>query len=219
MTFITHRQFAVFWALAGAMILYTKQVTNINYYLALIIIIPLAKAGAEFPDYDHSWQNIKNKTVPSWLANKIIHMTGGRHRSWQTHSIDIAALVLIASYYLPIKLYENGYLSDINKEILIIVMLGFSIGWWSHIFSDMLTSNGVKLVCWLKFKVKLVPKKIFKLKFKTGEEWEGFVYSVTRVFNIVIGVVALVFPYMFTEKGKELINNLITLCKNIEWGG
>lgn len=204
MTYITHRQFAVSWAFIAAIVVFLRGFTEINYYLALILILPVAKIGAEFPDYDHHWQNIKNKSVPVFFINKLIHLTGGKHRSWQTHSIDIVAVYSFVAYILPIKLFEASMISHINKEILSIIMLGFAAGWWSHMIADMLTSGKVKLISWLPTKVSIVPKHIFKLRFNTGNEWEAFVYKLTKLLNIPFGAFTLGFPfiYKYIENGQ-----------------
>ena len=194
MTYQTHRAFAVGWVMIGNLILYSKGLTEINYYLALIIMLQVGKCGALFPDVDHSWNNVKEKTMPNLIVNKLIHLTGGKHRSWQTHSIDIVAIFTVIAFMLPTKLYELGKITTVNREVLSIILIGFSMGWISHIFSDMLTSAGVRLFCVSRSKVALVPKQLFGMKFKTGEDWEKFVFSLTRMLNIVIGLACLVYP-------------------------
>ena len=92
MTYPTHRQYAICFAFLTSMLVYKYSLSEINYYLALPIILMASKYGALFPDLDHIWQNVKEKTVPNWIINKLIHITGGKHRSWQTHSIDILAI-------------------------------------------------------------------------------------------------------------------------------
>lgn len=196
MTYQTHRAFAVGWVMIGNIILYSKGLTEINYYLALIIMLQLGKCGALFPDVDHNWNNVKEKTMPNLIINKIIHLTGGKHRSWQTHSIDITAIFTVVAFILPNKLYEQQILTEVNREVLSIILIGFSMGWISHLFSDMLTSSGVYLFCFNKRKFALVPKKLFGIKFKTGEEWEQFVFSLTRILNMVIGIACLVYPVL-----------------------
>ncbi len=209
MTYKTHRQFAVFWAYAAAILIYIQGLSDINYYLALIIILPLAKLGAEFPDYDHIWANVKNKTPGTWVINKLIHLTGGKHRSWQTHSIDIAAVATVISFILPNKLLEIDKISNINKEILAIVLVGFASGWLSHLFSDMLTSGRVRLICFLNIQIGLVPKKLFGLRFNTGNEWEEFVFKVTRGLNVLAGLTTLVFPIFYDGAGRQILNKLL----------
>lgn len=199
MTYATHRVFAVGWVLLGGMLLYNLGVTQVNYYLAMIIMLQAGKYGALFPDIDHSWENVKEKTVPNLIINKIIHLTGGKHRSWQTHSIDIALIVSLISCKLPNYLYEKQILTLVNKEVLSILMIGFSIGWLSHIVSDMLTSTGVRITFLNKKKIALVPKQLFGLRFNTGHQWEGFVYSVTKGLNIVIGIAAILYPYLISK--------------------
>lgn len=205
MTYETHRQFAVFWALLAAIILYVTGMTEINYYLALCIIVPFAKLGAEFPDYDHIWQNIKNKTVISWIVNKIIHLTGGHHRSWQTHSIDLVIASTVLSYFLPRWLHDIGVISKVNREVLNVVLFGFSVGWFSHIFADML-SGKVKLFCFSNKWVGLVPRKFLGFKFNTGSDWEQFVYNVTKLLNLGITTMAILFPFFYRGYDSTLVH-------------
>lgn len=199
MTYLTHRRCAVWVAIVGCMYLYTKGMNHINYYLALIVIIQFSKVGGLFPDVDHQWKNVKEKTAVNWVINKIIHITGGRHRSWQTHSIDIVAGFCVLTVVLPDRLLANEVISVVDKEILSVVMTGFALGWVSHIFADMLNGVGVRLFCWNKKHIALVPKQLFGMKFKTGESWEGFVCTVTQVLNVLTGLLAIAYPYILTK--------------------
>lgn len=195
MTNSTHKQYAISYAYIAAMLMYCYNMTEVNYYLALPIIMLVAKCGGNFPDLDHSWSNIKDKTILKLIINKIIHLTGGKHRSWQTHSLDITCVATITSYMIPKILLEKGVISIINKEILGILMISFSAGWISHLVADMLTSKGVRVFCWSKkLKFRLVPKKIGKLSFNTGNEWEAYIYRTTKVINGVLCVICLVLP-------------------------
>ena len=196
MTAPTHRVFAVGWVLIGNMILYSLNVSPINYYISMIIMLQIGKYGALFPDIDHSWQNVKEKTAPNFIINNIIHLTGGKHRSWQTHSLDIAILSTIIGYNIPIYLYNIQKIDSLNREILSIVIIGFCIGWLSHLFSDMLTSAGVRITAFSKRKIALVPKQLFGLRFNTGNQWEGFVYQSIKILNLVIGIIAIAYPLL-----------------------
>lgn len=208
MTAPTHRQYAIQFAFITNMLLYWFGLTQVNYYLALPILILTAKYGALFPDVDHDWSNVKEKTTPNKIINTLIHITGGKHRSWQTHSIDIVVLVLIASMYLPIYLFNKGYITETNKEILSILMLGFSSGWVSHIISDMLTSAGVRIFAMSSKKIAFVPKRIGKFKFNTGNEWEKFCYTITKLINKFLGIVVLIFPFLI---GRMNIHKLLPI--------
>jgi len=199
MTGPTHRQYSICFGYLTLMLFYNLGVTNINYYLALPIILMTARSGALFPDLDHTWQNVSDKTILNKVINTLIHVTGGKHRSWQTHSIDIVVIYTIISWILPNKLYEYNKISEVNKEVLLLLLLGFASGWISHIFSDMLTSAGVRLLCFRKFKVKLVPRKLGNLVFNTGHEWEAFNYRVIKMINLVLGIVCLVYPILILE--------------------
>lgn len=197
MTGPTHKQYSVSLAYLTVILIYMLDMTQINYYLALMIVLMISKLGALFPDLDHDWSNIGNKTVTTKVINTLIHVTGGKHRSWQTHSIDICAVFTVGAYLLPRYLYSKSILSEIDKEVLSILMIGFASGWISHMFSDMLTSAGVRVVFFINKKVSLVPKKIGSLKFNTGHEWEAFNYKFIKLLNILLGIVCITYPLFY----------------------
>lgn len=206
MTYPTHRQYAISFAFIASMLVYEYGLSKLNYYLILPLMLLVSKYGALFPDLDHTWQNVKDKTVPNWIINKIIHLTGGRHRSWQTHSLDILVIVIVFSIMAPNYIYNKAAISIENKELLQIILIGFSSGWASHLLADMMTSAGVRLMCWnKKVIIRLVPRKLGSLRFNTGNEWEQFVFKVTRVINILLGTLAIVYPVI---TNMEIINSI-----------
>lgn len=209
MTYPTHRQYAICFAFLTSMLVYKYSLSEINYYLALPIILMASKYGALFPDLDHIWQNVKEKTVPNWIINKLIHITGGKHRSWQTHSIDILAIFGAIGIIFPSILLEYNKISPVNKEVLDILVVGFFSGWASHLLADMMTSAGVRLFCWnKKLLIRLVPRHLGKLRFNTGNEWEGFVYKIVRVVNILLGLLCISFPLIPSILDGSLVEQL-----------
>lgn len=207
MTGPTHRQYSICFGLITLVILYAYNITNVNYYLAFPIILMASKSGALFPDVDHHWEAVHDKTVVNKIINVIIHITGGKHRSWQTHSIDLCLYFTTASYLVPTVLYNKGIISCTNMEVAVLLLLGFASGWISHLFSDMLTSAGVRLICFLpKSKISLVPKKIGKLRFNTGHEWEAFNFKIIRVINIVLGIYTLIYPFIINNTISKIID-------------
>lgn len=202
MTYKTHREFGIGWVILGNVALYELGVTEVNYYLALIVMLAIGRYGALFPDVDHEWCNVKEKTIVNWFINKSIHLTGGKHRSWQTHSIDIATVMSCISYILPKYLYEIGRMSKVNSEVLSCLAIGFCLGWLSHLFSDMLTSAGVRLFFWSKKKYSFVPKQLLGIRFNTGNEWENWVYKVSRIVNVILLITGLAYPVIIQYIGK-----------------
>ncbi len=199
MTGQTHRQYSICFAYITTIILFRLGISNINYYLGLPIVLLTAKSGALFPDLDHTWVNVHDKTMLNKIINVLIHITGGKHRSWQTHSLDICAVCSFLAVWGPMKLYDTGKISVVNKEVLFLVLVGFMSGWISHMFSDMLTSGGIRLFCWWKFKLRLVPRKIGKLKFNTGNEWEKFNYVTMKKINCLLGIICIAYPFIFNS--------------------
>lgn len=208
MTGPTHRQYSICFGCIALILFYTFGITNINYYLALPIVMMTSKAGALFPDVDHDWSNVHDKTVINKIINTLIHITGGKHRSWQTHSIDICVIYTVTAYVLPKILFYKNIISEINHEVLLILMLGFAVGWISHLVADMKTSAGVRIVCFSKFKIKIVPKHIGKLKFNTGHEWEAFDCKFTKILNIILGIICLIYPLFINGTIHNIINKI-----------
>lgn len=163
MTGITHRKFAVAFAYVGTIVMSVLNTTTLNYFIVTLSMLPLSQVGAKYPDWDHDWSNIKDKNTVTFIINKTIHLTGGKHRSWQTHSWDICLGSLVGALVLVNKFGYLIKLDEINTVVASMIIIGFWCGWISHLFSDMLTSGGVRLFFWSKFKVKLVPRKASRL--------------------------------------------------------
>lgn len=208
MTGATHKKFAVAAAFTASVIINKDGITDINYYLTLPILLSTAKYGALFPDVDHTWQNVKEKTVPNWIINKIIHITGGKHRSWQTHSWDIALIFALLAFFIPKLMLKNQIITEINYEVLQLILYGFTFGWISHLFSDMLTSAGVRVFSFSKVKIALVPKRIGKLVFNTGNDWEALVYKIMSIVNILYGFYIVLYPLIINNIIKNIILNI-----------
>lgn len=199
MTARTHKEFAIGFTCVATMVLYKYRVLEINYYLMFAIMMGLCTKGALFPDVDHAWQNVKEKTVVNWTLNKLIHATGGKHRSWQTHSLDIC---LFSWFFIVAWLngmYEAEKLSALNYQVGLLILNAYYTGWISHLISDMLTIGGVYILILKKKKIKFVPRKLFGIEFKTGGSWEQWVYKSTVKINAILTVITLIYPLIFDE--------------------
>lgn len=209
MTARTHKEFAIGFNCIALMILYKYRVSEINYYLMFAIMMGLSTKGALFPDVDHSWRNVKEKTVINWCLNKLIHTTGGKHRSWQTHSLDIC----LFSWILFIKMlkgtFEANIISAVNYQVALLVLNAYYTGWISHLLSDMLTVGGIHILILKKKNVRIVPKKLFGIEFKTGQSWEKWVYKTTLKINAVLTVIALIYPFIFDPVTSNWLFSLI----------
>ena len=194
MTGPTHRQYSNLFVGISALYLYSTGVDLVLYYMILPVFLAIAGYACKFPDVDHDWSNVHDKTATNKIINTLIHVTGGKHRSWQTHSIDICAVYTVIAWILPNLLFSYGYINDVERIILSMEMLAFASGWISHLFADMMTSAGVRIFCWNKFKLKFVPKKVFGFRFNTGGDWEAFNYKTIKLLNIPWGLFIAVYP-------------------------
>lgn len=154
MTYKTHREFAICFVLIANIIIYKLHLSHTGYYVNMIVMILCGKQGALFPDVDHDWKNVKEKTVINKAINSVIHAMGGKHRSVQTHSWDVWLISFIGA------LVVNGLISENNATVFILIISGFWCGWLSHLISDMMTSAGVYITCLNKnSKIAFVPKQ------------------------------------------------------------
>lgn len=156
---ITHRRISVGFGYIVVALLYLYGMLKINYYEAFIIIVTISQVGARFPDYDHIWKNIADRDAVKFVINKIIQMTGGRHRSRHTHSIDVFIVTGICMYLINYLMFDT----EVNLSVGLTIVTGFICGWASHLFADAMTMDGIYLFCWSSIKVRLVPKKLSRM--------------------------------------------------------
>jgi membrane-bound metal-dependent hydrolase YbcI (DUF457 family) len=182
----THRAFSVTFAVGGAYALSAYGISTVHPLVSAPVLLLAARYGALLPDVDHHWSSVAEKTVPNRIINGFIHLTGGKHRSWQTHSWDIYLLLLAILVFFPRAQIESIGLE--TAGVLYMLLYGVMLGWGSHMFSDMLTPQGVRLTCFSKFKVRLVPKWAV---FATDSRWEDICYNTIRVINVLAGLAYL----------------------------
>ncbi|GHU92671.1 hypothetical protein FACS1894208_00240 [Clostridia bacterium] len=186
MTGPTHRAFSVTFALCGSVALTHFGMSEVNPLVAAPVLLMAARYGALLPDVDHHWDSVSDKTFPNRVINGFINITGGTHRSWQTHSWDIYLLFLAIALFFPREVLDP--LGTPTVSVLYMLVYGVLLGWGSHLFSDMLTPQGVRLVCWRKFKLRLVPKIHM---FATNSAWEDICFKVMKFVNVFVGIAYL----------------------------
>jgi membrane-bound metal-dependent hydrolase YbcI (DUF457 family) len=187
MTGTTHRAFSVTFALGGAFALTRFGLSEVNPLVAAPVLIMAARYGALLPDVDHHWDSVADKTVPNRIINGFIHLTGGAHRSWQTHSWDVYIVVLATVLLFPASMIAS--LGTATMSVFYALVYGVLLGWCSHLFADMLTPQGVRIVCWSRVKVRLVPKWAM---FATGSGWEDLCLKTVKVINVFAGIAYIV---------------------------
>lgn len=174
MTGRTHSKFSITFAFLALIILVRHEQAVLNYYISLVIMLLCSPIGADFPDWDRGYKQLGTKNLITWLISGLIHLTGGRHRSRHTHSLDIC----IVSYVI-ISLIWSANLINVKEVDLVVVATminGFYAGWLSHLFADALTSDGIYIFFWCKKRVGFVPKKL-----------NGFVVVVVGLLGIIGG--------------------------------
>jgi len=169
MTGKTHRAGGFLCSVVGFAILRENNLLlpNVNLCLQWLMMYPFCMWGSVASDLDHIWSYSPMKDPPSYIVNKLLHLTApiqrscelagdessglykvartlnANHRSWQTHS-DLTLLLLFT--IVNIILNNSLGLGAVDVTLLRFVVLGVSIGMIAHFILDMLTTDGIKSV-------------------------------------------------------------------------
>lgn len=154
--------------------------------------------GAGFPDLDLKG-TAPDKKHP--IIGKLIRGCGATHRGKFSHSLDSQTifwgLILILGMYglnilstlegMPLWLSETlcigGYFNNLYKIWVICVYIGVL----SHLFADLPTGGGVRLLSFMK------PFKMKSKFFRTGEEstWETFYRNVSKCLTPICIIISI----------------------------
>jgi membrane-bound metal-dependent hydrolase YbcI (DUF457 family) len=197
----THRAGGTFAMLLTFTIMKQKGLLlpEVNDFVQLAVMYPICSWGSIAPDLDHGKDSIPDKDPISIFINKLLRLSGSKHRSWQTHCILLTGgllfilfmLLHLGSIYLPV---ENSW----DWKIIRMLLTGLSVGIASHLILDMFSTAGVHL--WPGFKLRFVPKTS---AFSTGSTWETIVFYI-----LVIGIIVLVINILLGVFGISLIDKL-----------
>lgn len=179
MLYATHKAGGCLAALIGYEVLKQQGllVSGLEDWVQLIILYPAASFGSTYPDLDHHWGSVKEHTPFSFLVHKILHLTKPKHRSWQTHSWVLSALICSALFLLLYSVSAlNIPITSQALSLLRLIFMGFSLGLGSHLFLDTFTRQGTWLVPGIKF--KLVPNSPV---FSTGTTYESVVRAILYI--------------------------------------
>lgn len=168
MTGKTHRVGGMLGGLVGFSLLKSQGmlVSGVSEPIQLVMMYASSMYGSILSDMDHEWESCPAHDAMSWVLWKVLHLTtpirrflskGGkirkwlykklkipleffdsRHRSWQTHS-DLALMLIVwLILNLPKKIGTS-----IDGMLITIIGEGILFGLISHLFLDMLTTDGI----------------------------------------------------------------------------
>ena len=204
----THHAGGTFAALLAFEVMRNKGwvIPECNEFVQLLIMYPFASFGSIFPDLDHGSSSLPSKDPVAIGINKVLRLTGAKHRSWQTHSILVtggfclllSALVFMGNTFIGID-------NSIDWACLRLATIGFICGVVSHLVLDAFTTAGIHI--WPGLKLRFVPKTS---AFATGGTWEKIVFYI-----LILGIILLV--------GKIFLLNMylwfgdLDIFKNLEF--
>ena len=194
MTGETHKAGGMLCAMTGFLILRHNGLllSNVNEFVQLAVMYPFAMWGSVASDLDHHWDSCPSKDPPSWVVNKLLHITtpyyhkldellpssvkkrspnykiakffSANHRSWQTHS-DLTLILVCGLLYSVLSGRLSNNFTSIDLCILSLMLAGLALGIVMHFILDMLTPEGVWLTCGVVINkvLSLVLKREIKL--------------------------------------------------------
>lgn len=194
MTGETHKAGGMLCAVTGFLVLRHNGLllNNVNEFVQLAVMYPFAMWGSVASDLDHHWESCPSKDPPSWIINKLLHITtpyykkldellpsgvkkhspnyklakffSANHRSWQTHS-DLTLVVVGALLWCILSGRLSHNFTSVDLCILSLMLAGVGLGIIMHFILDMLTPEGVWFtlgICVNKI-LSFVTKKEIKL--------------------------------------------------------
>lgn len=222
MTGKTHRAGGFLCSVVGFALLRENGLLlpNVSEGLQWLVMYPFCMWGSVVSDLDHHWQSCPMKDPPSYVVNKLLHLTApiqkslekagdkksgvykiaktfnASHRSWQTHSDLTLFLMLIL---IALVMANSLGFGAVDAMLLRMIVLGVSLGVIAHFILDMLTTDGVTSVFLIAlgklFRIKKFPRKLrFVPKwhcFATSGSWEIWVNKALKVLNIIAMVYLL----------------------------
>lgn len=188
----THRAGGTVFAVVGfeAMRHNGMLIPDVNPLLQLAVMYPVAQWSSTLPDLDHHWGSVGGKSPVNWVVHKFLHLSRPKHRSWQTHSILVSGGFLFLLYTLVMlgnQLWDGA--SSLDWIVARMLMVGFILGYTSHLFLDAINPSGIHLIPGMK--IRFVPRTSF---FATGGTWETniiyplcIIISAIAALSIVLG--------------------------------
>lgn len=207
--------------------------------LQFLLLYGTGMYGGIWSDNDQPWSSSPCNDPFSWVQNKALHVFNKpykimdksmgakekrfslqyklvkflacKHRSWQTHS-EFTLLVLYILWCLNLETVQ----SEVNLILKLLLILGFAMGVVSHIFLDLLTSEGIPLMLGefcsiflpsikLPTNLHLVPSRP---EFNTGSAWELSIRRLLRYTQYVLMVIILL--YLFGISVPAIVYNLLS---------
>lgn len=172
MTGETHRAGGLLCTVVGFVLLRNSNLLlpDVNEFVQLAVMYPFAKWGSVASDLDHHWDSCPEKDPPSWIVNRVLHITSpvvktmettvpegllkhsmgykvakffnASHRSWQTHS-DLTLACMVWLLWAVLSHRIGAGFTAIDTAILALILSGLCIGIIAHFILDMLTPQGV----------------------------------------------------------------------------
>jgi membrane-bound metal-dependent hydrolase YbcI (DUF457 family) len=168
-------------------------------FVQLLMMYPFASFGSIVSDLDHGPDSIPSKDPVAIGINKLLRLTGAKHRSWQTHSILVTggfclllfSLVFLGSSFINLT-------NSLDWICLRLAVIGFICGVVSHLVLDIITTAGIHI--WPGKKIRFVPRSS---AFATGGTWEKI------IFYILIAIIVIIIGKILYIELSPLVQNLL----------
>ena len=169
----THKIGGVCLGMITSTVLFSNELT-FEGLLSSGLIISGSLVGSLAPDIDHPESKVGRVPVLrpiSLLINKIFG-----HRTL-THSV-VMSIIMFVLLLISTNMFGDGFFAFLYTNFII----GFCVGWTSHLLLDVITIKGISLF------YPFVKKKYNILKFRTSRD-EDLVSTVTILLTGVLMVI------------------------------
>lgn len=132
----------------------------------LVVSVIAADIGGMLPDVDQAGNRLWEHLPAGDRLGTIFRRVFYRHRTITHSVVGVFLIYKVLEYFLP-KILNVGYI-DSN-----IVLTSLMIGYFSHLFSDALTEDGLPLLFPMNITFGFPPIRSWRIK--TGKWFENFI--------------------------------------------
>ena len=179
MMYDTHKVGGVCSGVIASTVLFSNNF-GVNELVSSAIIVSTAIAGSVAPDIDHPSSKLGKKFFLKPISISLNKLFG--HRTI-THSVITALLMTIV-----LLVFANMTTAVLNY-ICINSVIGFSVGYFSHLLLDAFTIEGIPIF------YPLIKRKYHLSKFKTGKNKKKE-EIVSIIMILLTGVIVAIYLYL-----------------------
>ena len=189
MTYKTHLSTGILFSSIVFLLIYDIKLSP---FLAIILLFSTI-LGASAPDLDTPTGGLWQKIPAGSIIGRLVHpIFIGGHRHLSHSFIGMGLFIFLFYLLINIPLLHNSLFLIHNSES---AMLAFGLGYFSHLFADSFTEEGVPLLFPIPYHFGIPPDPFQKIRIKTDHWFENLIIYPA----VNLALILVIFQYFKTR--------------------